>query len=534
MPKNVATTIAEGLAAAGVERLYGLPGGEMLTLLEACHKAGVEFILTHHEASAAFMAAAEGQFHRKVSACISTLGPGATNLTTGIAHAYLDRCPMIVLTAGTSINFRDDHTHQRLDIARVFAPITKGSFIIRASGAPWIVDEAIRLASSEPFGPVSLIIPSDVAEQEIIPQEMPIKTQSKEFEGTLSLEEIAIKLNKAYKPLVLIGIATPPDAVEQVRRFVDIFGAPVGVMPKVKGLIDEANPLYAGTYGGMMAESVVSNFVRTRDLILCVGLDPAEVSIDWPNQENFLWMLPSLNVNQSTLPPYVWLGSIAEGLMTLTSMLYGHNADGQCDAAEVRTRITAQLESAIPDQLIGISPLRALKILAKAWSPMNPVCSDVGAHKLLIGQFWPSSYPNRFFMSNGLSSMGFGISAPIAISLASNHVPVLSVIGDGGFLMYLGELETAKRVAAHVLYVVFRDCSFALIENSQRKRGYPRIGVQFETPDIVKLANSFNIPAWRASDESKLSSLVKKFKDLDGPAIVDVPVDSREYYKQFG
>jgi acetolactate synthase-1/2/3 large subunit len=305
-------------------------------------------------------------------------------------------------------------------------------------------------------------------------------------------------------------------------------------MPKVKGLIDEANPLYAGTYGGMMAESVVSNFMRTRDLVLCVGLDPAEVSIDWSNQENFLWMLPSLNVNQSTLPPNIWLGSIAEGLISLTSMLYGHNADGQRDAIEVRTRITARLERAIPDQLIGISPLRALKILAKAWSPLNPVCSDVGAHKLLLGQFWPSSYPNRFFMSNGLSSMGFGISAPIAISLASNHIPVLSVIGDGGFLMYLGELETAKRVAAHVLYVVFRDCSLALIENSQRKRGYPRIGVQFETPDIVKLADSFNIPAWKVFDESELVSLVKKFEDLDGPAIVDVPVDSREYGKQFG
>ena len=119
-------------------------------------------------------------------------------------------------------------------------------------------------------------------------------------------------------------------------------------MPKVKGLIDEANPLYAGTYGGMMAESVVSNFMRTRDLVLCVGLDPAEVSIDWSNQENFLWMLPSLNVNQSTLPPNVWLGSIAEGLMTLTSMLYGHNADGQRDAIEVRTRITAQFGKSYP------------------------------------------------------------------------------------------------------------------------------------------------------------------------------------------
>lgn len=534
MSKNVVTAIAEGLSSAGVQRLYGLPGGETLALLEACRRAGIEFILTHHEVSAALMAAAEGQFQRKISACLSTLGPGATNLTTGIAHAYLDRCPMIVLTAGTSTTFRKDHTHQRLDIARMFAPITKGSFIIKASGAPLIVDKAIRLASSEPFGPVSLTIPSDVAEHEIIPQKMQTKTRSHELVGDLSLEQFAIKLSRASKPLVLIGLATPPDAVEQVRRFVDIFGAPVGVMPKVKGLIDEAIPLYAGTYGGMMAESVVSNFLRTRDLILCVGLDPAEVSIDWPNQENFLWMLPSLNVNQSTLPPHVWLGCIAEGLMTLTPMLYRHNANGQHDAAEVRARITAQLESAIPDQLIGISPLQALKMLAKAWSPRNPVCSDVGAHKLLIGQLWPSSYPNRFFMSNGLSSMGFGISAPIAISLATNHIPVLSVIGDGGFLMYLGELETAKRVAAHVLYVVFRDCSLALIENSQRKRGYPRIGVQFETPDIVKLADSFYIPAWRASDESELVSVVKTFEKLAGPAIIDVPIDSREYYKQFG
>ncbi len=395
------------------------------------------------------------------------------------------------------------------------------------------MDKAICLASSEPFGPVSVNIPSDIAEQEIIPEELSIKTQSQECTGTLSLEEIATRLKIASKPLVLIGLATPPDAVVQVRLFVDVFGACVGVMPKVKGLIDEANPLYSGTYGGMMAESVVSNFMRTRDLILCVGLDPAEVSIDWPNQENFLWMLPSLNVHQETLPSNVWLGSIAEGLMTLTPMLYGHNADGRGDSAEVRNQITTQLEIAIPHKLTGTSPLRALKMLAQAWSPMHPVCSDVGAHKLLIGQFWPSSFPNRFFMSNGLSSMGFGISAPIAISLAGNHIPVLSVIGDGGFLMYLGELETAKRVAAHVLYIVFRDDSLALIESSQRKRGYPRTGVQFETPDIVKLADSFNIPAWKAFDESELVSLVKKFEDLDGPAIIDVPVDSREYYEQF-
>ncbi|HSB66869.1 MAG TPA: thiamine pyrophosphate-binding protein, partial [Anaerolineales bacterium] len=206
MSKNVVTAIAEGLSSAGVKRLYGLPGGETLALLEACHRAGIEFILTHHEASAAFMAAAEGQFQRKISACMSTLGPGATNLITGIAHAYLDRCPMIVLTAGTSTTFRKDHTHQRLDIARMFAPITKGSFIIKAAGAPSIVGKAICLASSEPFGPVSLNIPSDISEQEIIPQKMQTKTRSHELVGTLSLEQVAIKLSSASKPLVLIGI----------------------------------------------------------------------------------------------------------------------------------------------------------------------------------------------------------------------------------------------------------------------------------------------------------------------------------------
>ncbi len=130
MSKNVVTTIAEGLCSAGIVRVYGLPGGETLALLEACRKVGIGSILTHHETSAAFMAAAEGQFQRKVSACMSTLGPGATNLTTGIAHAYLDRCPMIVLTAGSSTTFRKDHTHQRVDIARMFAHITKGTFIV--------------------------------------------------------------------------------------------------------------------------------------------------------------------------------------------------------------------------------------------------------------------------------------------------------------------------------------------------------------------------------------------------------------------
>jgi acetolactate synthase-1/2/3 large subunit len=534
MTKSVAEVLSESLASSGITRLYGIPGGEVLDILHACHDVGIQFILTHHEASAAFMAAAEGQYSRKVSACISTLGPGATNLTTGIAHAYLDRCPVIVITGSTSTSVIEEHTHQNLDITRIFEPITKASYRMQADGAQEIVNNAINIASQEPFGPVSISIPRDVATQEISQKKFELKTLPQKIESSISIKDIAEKIKKSSKPLIVFGLGTPIETFKQMRDFCDTLGAPVGVTPKMKGLIDETNPLFTGTYGGMMADDIIRNFINTRDIVLCIGLDPVEIDVDWINQDRFLWFLPSVNVAQNKLPLNTWLGNISEGMRSLKSLLDGHSVNGKNDALKLRSQITAQLENTVVDKLIGFSPLHILKTLSKIWSLTKPVCSDVGSHKLLLGQYWPSSNPNCFFLSNGLSSMGFGISAPIAISLATSQGPVLSIIGDGGFLMYAGELETAMRVNAHVLYIIFRDCSLSLIENSQHRRGHARYGVRFETPDIVKLANSFKIPSWRISNEDQLEKIIIDFEKLSGPAVVEVPIDSREYIKQMG
>lgn len=529
--RTVAEEIADQFAAAGIRRLYGLPGGEMLDLLEACRRAGIEFVLTHHEGAAAFMAAADGRLRRAPAACIATLGPGATNLVTGVAHAYLDRSPIVAVSADISTSFRADHTHQRLDLPALFAPITKRSYLVSAEGAAAQTGEAISLAASEPFGPTSLHIPRDVTLHAVpphAPSALPIPVPSG---GDLTLDELSSRLDQAQRPLVVVGMAAPPECAAALRVFVESYGAPVGVTPNAKGMLDEAHPLFTGTYGGMMAESLLAEFMAGRDLVLCVGLDPNEVDIDWPDQERLIWMLPSPNVARSGLPPACWQGDLTNGLSELQPLIAGPRPGGEQASAEIRRAIVTHLTAAAPSDGHGMSPYRVLMQLAGCWDPSLPVCCDVGAHKLLIGQCWPSSVPNRFFMSNGLSSMGYGIAAPIGLYLAGG-APVLSVIGDGGLLMYAGGLETAARLQARVLYVVFCDGSLALIESSQRRRGHASYGVRFNLPNVPLLGTAFGIPTWQATSEEALADAVTAFQELDGPALIGVIVDPREYFEQ--
>ena len=526
---RVADVIAERLAAASITRIYGLPGGEMLDLLEATRRVGIHFVLTHHEAAAAFMAAAEGCFRRSPAACISTLGPGATNLISGIAHAYLDRSPVIALTADLPTTLGPDYTHQRIDLPRLFAPVTKRSYLVNAESAISIVDEAFKLAGTEPFGPVSLHVPRDVAGQMAGAKQPQSQATRAGFRGDLSLESVAARLNSAKRPLVLVGLGAPHDAADEIRRFIEAYSAPAGATPKVKGIVDEAHPLWTGTFGGMMAEGLLVDFIRECDLVLGIGLEPTELDRVWPVQDRFVWLLGSPNVGQSELPPNSWCGPLEEGLQTLAGMLTTRRTDGHAEAARVRQSIRGRLHSGVSAQLAGMSPLHALDTLAAIWPRSDTVCCDVGAHKLLIGQAWPASVPNRFFMSNGISSMGYGVAAPIALSLAADHAPVLAVIGDGGLLMYAGELETAVRERARVLYVVFCDSSLALIESSQRRRNYPLYGMRFTALAVTQLSAAFGLPAWQVGTKDELTNAVRAFRDVEGPAMIGVSIDPREY-----
>jgi acetolactate synthase-1/2/3 large subunit len=269
--------------------------------------------------------------------------------------------------------------------------------------------------------------------------------------------------------------------------------------------------------------------IRDCDVILGIGLDPNELDRDWPDKERAVWLLTSPNVGQTHLPANTWRGNLQIGLAQLTRLLAGGNPNHAHRAEQIRQRVRSRLEAGIPENPRGMSPLQALDTLASLWPSADPVCCDVGAHKLLIGQQWPARIPNRFFMSNGLSSMGYGLAAPIALSLASGGSPVLSVVGDGGLMMLMGELETAVRAGARVLYVVFCDGSLALIESAQRRREYPLYGMRFAVPDIARIGAAFGLPSWQVEDQAGLRNAVEGFKNLTGPALVSITVDPREY-----
>src|SRR5262245_38268892 len=281
-----AEVLASTLRDAGVERMFGLPGGEILDFIDAAHRAGIEFILTRHEAVAAFMADAAGQIARQPAVCVSTLGPGALNLTLGVANAFLDRSPLIAITATMSTAAAPYATHQQLDLNAVFRPFVKQTITLDAVNTAATVKRAWRTTLEPRFGPVHLALPSDIARQQDRQAEDPaMVTLTPDAAPPPSADAVArmsAEIAQAKRPVVILGLdLNPYRDPAAVRRFVEAVGAPVFSTPKAKGMLPEDHPLFFGICSGLAADSVIVDFFRKSDLLIGVGFDPVESDKTW-------------------------------------------------------------------------------------------------------------------------------------------------------------------------------------------------------------------------------------------------------------
>jgi acetolactate synthase-1/2/3 large subunit len=541
MANTVAAATARALAAAGIDRVFGLPGGEVLVLIDELRRAGVDFVLMRHEANAGIAAAVYGKLRRQPGVVLTTLGPGSANLMLPLGNAYLDQEPLLAISAQIPDDFPASHTHQRLPLHDVYRPLTRFVEKITSANTGDTVARAIAACMTRPFGTAYLTLS---AREAVKPADHD-SAQSEPAAAARSMAsvargdarrhagDLAAHLAKAQRPMVLIGLGMDPANSGRIRRWIDIWQLPVAVTPKVKGIVDETSPTFVGVISGMAADGLMCEALAASDLLVGFGLDPVEIDKTWHAELPIHWVLEAPNVG-GLVPEGVTLVDHASLLDCLIAdaIPAARWTDAFAAFQERRRKLLSQPRT--PDTgRTTMWPGDIVTALAGACPSETVVTTDVGSHKYLFGQFWPSRQPETFWMSNGLSGMAYGLSAAIGAKLARPYAPVLAVLGDGGFSMNAQELETAERVGARFISVVLEDDSYSLIKLSQEGKRLESYRTDFGPIDTLKMADACGVESLRTTDPDQMAEAVHRAVEGRRSLVVGVPVDYRDYRQLF-
>ncbi len=492
---RAADVVARRLYAAGCRYAFGMPGGEVLTLIDALETAGIRFVLVRHENAGGFMA--EAVYHRTGAPgiLVATLGPGALNGINVVANAQQDRVPLIVLTGAVDADEAQTYTHQVVDQPQVFRPITKASFTLTAGAALVTTDKALAIATEGRPGPVHIDVPITVADTLIAAASAPLSTRPSATAPAPgpSLDAAREALANTTRPLIIVGLDAMNDAAgPALTAFAEKFGAAVITTYKAKGLIDEHHPLSLGGAGlSPLADKHLLPLVASADIILCLGYDPIEMRPGWRN----LWNPATTTVIDVTSEPnrhymhHATYAFVADCTASLDALSNGVSPQPTWTNGEIAAT-RAALANAFPtDESWGPAAIIAE---CAATLPANTLASaDSGAHRILLSQMWACHEPRALVQSSGLCTMGCAVPLAMGMSLVEPDRTVISFSGDAGFLMVVGELATAQELALRTIFVVFVDASLALIELKQRQRQMPNTGVDFGLHDIAAIGRAF-------------------------------------------
>ncbi|MCL5024388.1 MAG: acetolactate synthase large subunit [Nitrospirae bacterium] len=518
--------IKQCLEREGVRYIFGLPGEENIELLEPLLSSEITFVLTRDERGASFMANVWGRLSGSPGVCLSTLGPGATNLTSGIANAYLDFAPMVALTAQKATRYLHKESHQYINTVSLFRPITKWNTRLEVPDRiPEIVRKAFKLSAIEKPGPVHVEIPENIASLSI--DEAPMEPSPVTYPAP-SAEAIsrAVKaIGKARQPLILAGNGViRGKATAELSRFAEKFRIPVTTTFMGMGAIPADNELFISTTGLQSRDYVLCGFDKA-DLVITVGYDPVEFHPEyWQGGKEIIHIhVTSADVDKNYEAIEV-IGNIGDTLSILT-----HSLSAETDPSYfIRLKGFAEEVVQCPQEGFPVKPLRIVKELRRALGREDILISDVGAHKIWIARFYPAYAGNTAIISNGLASMGFALPAAVAAKLLFPGKKIIAAVGDGGFLMSVAELETAVRLGVAFVCLIFNDNGLGLIEWKERLRYGKDFFVKFGNPDFVTLAESFGAKGYRVSSEGELAPVLKEAFSQDVPAIIDCPVDYSE------
>lgn len=528
---RAADVLARRLYAAGCRHAFGMPGGEVLTLIDALEKAGIRFVLAKHENAAGFMA--EGVHHMDGAPAIlvATVGPGAMNGVNVIANAEQDRVPLIVLTGCVDAAEAETYIHQVLDHRKVFEPITKATFELNAQAAGVIADKAVAIATEGRCGPVHIDVPIAVAEVTALPLDVGRRPASPTAPSGPDLETARDWLANARRPVILAGLdVLKDDASDDLRAFAQTHNVPVITTYKAKGVLPEDDALSLGGAGlSPLADKHLLPFVVEADLILLVGYDPIEMRPGWQN----VWDPTTTNVVDIHAEP---------------NHHYMHQASLSF-VADTGAALRALSAGIAPQQTWTDGEIPALKFALAAAFPRNEdwgpgaviaTCRDVlppetiatvdsGAHRIMLSQMWTCLEPRTLLQSTGLCTMGCAVPLAMGVKIAQPDRPVVSFSGDAGLLMVAGELATAAELGHNTIFVVFVDASLALIELKQRQRQMDNTAVDFGQHDYAAIATAFGGTGVTVRDRAALTSALEAAQTADGFTLIAAEIDRQSY-----
>jgi acetolactate synthase-1/2/3 large subunit len=524
-----ADLIVRTLREAGVTHAFGIPSGNVLGLLEAMRAGGLEFVLTAHEGSAAFAADVTGRLTGAPGLCLATLGPGATNLTTGVGSAYLDRSPLLAITCTLPTPQLGRRIQMAIDHHALFRPLTKASLPLRRGRVAAALAEALEIALAEPPGPVHLDLPEDVAAAPAIEDVPPVPPARRLRPAPdAAVRRAGELLRQARRPVAVIGAsATRLRNAELLRRVVERHRLPFASTAMAKGLVDEDHPLALGCIERARRQ-VQREFLRGADLVVGLGYDVVEVEYEaWIGTVPLLAVdVDPVDADPSVVIAHEVVGDLDSSLERLAS-LEPARPDWAPDAAR---RHRERFQQALRPPAPGFPPHQAIDVVREVLPREGVLAFDVGAHTHQIAGQWAAHEPRTFLVTNGWSSMGFGLPAAIAAKLARPERPVVALVGDGCFQMTCGEVAVARRLGLGLPVVVLDDGWLSLIQVKQHRRGLRIHGTSLgpgRPPEPP--AHYFGVPAVAARTPGALAEALRRALEADHPTVIEAVVNPGHY-----
>ncbi|HAI71213.1 acetolactate synthase large subunit [Alteromonas australica] len=519
----------KALEAEGVEYIFGIPGEENLDLLESLRTSTIKLILTRHEQGAGFMAATYGRLTGKVGVCLATLGPGATNLVTPAAYAQLGAMPMLMITGQKPIKTSKQGRFQVIDIVDMMRPITKFTAqVVSGDRIPSMVREAFRLAHEERPGAVHIELPEDIAvETTTQPLLSPSLTRRPIAEYKAIANAIDM-IEQATSPLLLIGAgANRKLTAKMLREFVDKTSIPFVTTQMGKGVLNESDPRFAGNTA-LSDNDFVHRAIERADLIINVGHDVVEKPPFFMHHNGK--KVIHINFESAAVDPVYFpqaevIGDIANSVWQIKEGIEPQEAwklDFYKDVHEAYVQHRAEAEN---DCRFPILPERFVRDIRKVMPDEGIVTLDNGVYKIWFARNYPAYHPNTLLLDNALASMGAGLPSAIAAKLVKPDVPVLSVCGDGGFMMNSQEIETAVRLKLDLVVIILRDDAYGMIKWKQAHMTFNEFGLDYRNPDFVKYAQSYGAKGWRVDSADILIPMVESCLNNPGVHVIDCPVD---------
>ncbi|MEN8258360.1 MAG: acetolactate synthase large subunit [Thermodesulfobacteriota bacterium] len=526
----------------GVEYIFGVPGEENAHFMIALEDSPIQFVVCRHEQGAAFIADVYGRLTGRPGVCLGTLGPGATNLVTGVADANMDRAPLIVLTGQADSRRQHKESHQHMDVVAMFSPITKWAKpIIHSENIPEVVRKAFKLATMEKPGACHIELADDIAAFEAAGAPLPIERPERPVPAAHLINEAVEMIKAAKKPVILAGNgAIRHKASKALRLFADQTHIPVTNTFMGKGAVSRQSERCLFTIGLQSQDHILCS-LQQADLIITLGYDLVEYAPHlWSRHFNEKEGQKLIHIDcvPAETDEYYQVDLEIIGDLGMTLDLLNQNLSDHeplINEDYVHTIRERQLEDFMAhkddDTKGSIRPQKILWDVRQVMGPDDIVLSDVGAHKMWIARYYQCDEPNTCLISNGFCSMGFALPGAIGAKIVHPERKVLAICGDGGFLMNVQELETARRIGANIVVMIWDDQGYGLIEWKQQNTFGRHTDLTFRNPDFIKLAEAFDCKGMRVENSADLHDALKEAFSQEVPVLLSVPIDYRENLK---